>query len=221
MRCGRRSTLLDTLHADKNARDRVPNAENNRDSDGEHDEKVNTAADRSPSTTITFQKTSGTITVLGLEKRILQMIAQGESDDGVQTPTAEKARGGRFAMRCVIEHEVVKTVVCLTSRAKLPLVWTDGNVLGKMTDSRTATNCSVIFEHPQARRLDRYLVAPQCDMRAVTVEEKSIIWVHVKPMDENGRQDRWTPVKAPLRRSTATKTPANTSRPSSIRYRQC
>jgi predicted HTH transcriptional regulator len=119
------------------------------------------------------------------EKRIMQMIAQGEST------TLELKSSLRFNRRegkkkdKIIEHEVVKTVCAfLNSRFGGHLligVDDDGNVLGTKDDGFESEDKLLRHLVNILKRDIGRVFVPQCDMRAVTVEEKSVIWVHVKP----------------------------------------
>jgi len=119
------------------------------------------------------------------EKRIMQMIAQGEST------TLELKSSLRFNRRegkkkdKIIEHEVVKTVCAyLNSRFGGHLligVDDDGNVLGTKDDGFESDDKLLRHLVNILKRDIGRVFVPQCDMRAVTVEEKSVIWVHVKP----------------------------------------
>jgi type I restriction enzyme R subunit len=195
-------TLLDTLHADKNLETvfKVNPPENVKTVFADRltesmIEKVNTHkafADRFFNDDH-FQKDVIAIMMdqvqkgfdLSDEKRILQMIAQGESTTmEFKSSLRYNRREGKKKDK-VIEHEVVKTVCAfLNSRFGGHLligVDDDGNVLG--TEDDGFENDDKLLRHLVnilRRDIGRVFV-PQCDMRAVQVEEKSVVWVHVKP----------------------------------------
>lgn len=119
------------------------------------------------------------------EKRIQQMIAQGESTtlEFKSTLRFNKREGKKKDK--VIEHQVVKTICAfLNSRFGGHLligVDDDGNVLGIEDDGFENEDKFLRHLVNILKRDIGRLFVPQCDMRVVVVDEKSIVWVHVKP----------------------------------------
>jgi type I restriction enzyme R subunit len=119
------------------------------------------------------------------EKRILQKIEQGESTRlEFKSSIRYNRREGKKKDK-IIEHQIVKTVCAFLNSPSggslLIGVDDDGNVVGVEDDGFDNDDKALRHLVQIIKRDIGRVFVPQCDMRAVTVNEKSVIWIQVKP----------------------------------------